>query len=429
MVFFEHCAYPLAITLKMPAAMADPAISQRLPKKMSRLLLAGFAILIGLMAVLTNNAVRHMKDQEDRMRDIVELRNRKIQLATALVEATYNRHNSLVYQVMVDDAFERDEHFQQYIKSGYEVGKARHDLRALGLDAFETENLRMQDLLVKDIIDLHEIISDLASHDRVAEAREMIATTLRPYNLKFIDTVGTLQRHERDQIQRSLDETRQATRRAITVDLTIGVLLMLLAASIAVFTYRQMGKYARTIGEQMDALERTGTQLQHEATHDPLTGLPNRSLFYHRLQEAMTHARQEQLKAVVLYVDLDRFKPVNDQYGHTVGDSLLQIVAGRLLASVRTTDTVARLGGDEFALILLGMGEADQIDKMKHDILENIQKPVPLGDITLYPGCSIGLAVFPEDGDNMDTLLQTADARMYETKRSGKQNGDDIAAT
>jgi diguanylate cyclase (GGDEF)-like protein len=400
--------------------MTDSKPHQRLPKRMARLILLGFAVLIGLMAVLVVNSVVNMRTQEARVSEIVELRNRKIQLATDLLEATHNRHNSLVYQVIVDDPFEQDEHFQQYIKWGYEVGKARNALRSMPLDETEKQIIARQDGLITFIVDLHERISDLARQGKSEEAREKIAVTLRPFNLDFIDSVGHLERYERDLIQRALDQTRQASKSAITVNLALGMALILLACVIAYFTYRQMNRYSGTICEQMHALEKTGVQLKHEATHDPLTGLPNRSLFYHRLIEALTHAEQEKLKATVLYVDLDDFKPVNDRHGHAVGDSLLQVVAGRLLNSVRATDTVARLGGDEFAVILLGIGEPEQIAAIKHEIEVNVRTPLKLADITLVPACSCGHAVFPDDGSSMDTLLHAADTRMYATKRARK---------
>ncbi|NTV94883.1 MAG: diguanylate cyclase [Thiobacillus sp.] len=395
----------------------DPS---RLPKRMARLILLGFAVLIGLMSVLVLNSVLNMRAQDRRVSEIVELRNRKIELATDLLKATYNRHNSLVYQAIANDPFEQDEHFQQYIKWGYEVGKARNALRAMPLDAFEQDQIAQQDKLIGRIVELHEQISDLARQGRYNEAREAIAVTLRPFNLDFIDSVDQLEHYERELIQRALDDARQASRRAIFVDIGLGGALLLLACLIAYLTYRQMGRHADTIGEQMRTLERTGLQLRHEATHDPLTGLPNRSLFYHRLMEALAHAKQDRLKATVLYVDLDEFKPVNDQHGHAVGDSLLQIVAGRLLGSVRATDTVARLGGDEFAVILLGVGEPEQIDAIKAEIKRNLHSPLELGGIDLQPSCSCGHAVYPDDGDSMDTLLHAADSRMYEIKRRRK---------
>jgi diguanylate cyclase (GGDEF)-like protein len=400
--------------------MTEAPSNPRLPKRISQLILLGFAVLIGLMLVLVVNSVLNMHAQEQRIREIVELRNRKIQLATDLLQASYNRHNSLVYQVLVEDPFDRDAHFQQYVKWGYAVGKARNELRALPLDTFEQDRIARQDKLIQTIVDLHEQISDLARQGRTEAAREKIAITLRPFNLDFIDSVGQLEHYERDLIQRALGEAGQSSRRAIAIDLALGLALTLLACLIAYLTYRQLGRYSQALSEQMQALETTGIRLKHEATHDPLTGLPNRTLFYHRLIEAINHAHQENLKATVLYIDLNDFKQANDRYGHAIGDSLLQVVAGRLLQSVRTTDTVARLGGDEFAIILLGLGEEAQITQFKQGMARNVHRALQLGEFTLEPSCSCGHAVYPVDGTTMDTLLQAADSRMYEVKRQRK---------
>ncbi|TCJ13457.1 diguanylate cyclase [Parasulfuritortus cantonensis] len=401
-------------------AMAEPRSQQRLPKRLSRLLVVGFAVLIGLMSVLVLNSVLNLRAQEARVAGTVELRNRKIELATDLLMATYSRHNSLVYQTIVGDPFEQDDHFQQFIKWGYEVGKARNALRAMRLDGFETARLADQDALLARIVELHDRISDLARQGRAEQARQLIAVDLRPDNLKFIDSVDQLEHYERDRIQAELDAARSASRRAIFVAVGLGSAIVLLACAIAYLTYRQMGRYADTIDEQMRALEQHSAQLKHEATHDPLTGLANRSLFYHRLTEALTRAGQDQLKATVLYVDLDDFKPVNDRYGHAVGDSLLQVVAGRLLGSVRTTDTVARLGGDEFAVILLGVGEASRISRFEEAIRANLVRPFEIDGAELVPSCSCGHAVYPDDGVGMDTLLHAADERMYAAKRARK---------
>lgn len=394
-----------------------------LQRRVSQRLLGGFVLLILLMALLTANAVHHMSELEARMRDIVEERNRKIQLATDLLEASHNRHDALVYQALTSDPFERDNNFQLFIKWGYNVGKARNDLRALRLDAFEQDNLLRQDALIQKISILHDEISDLASQDELAAAQQKLSSELRPYNLEFITLIDQLRLHERNLNHQSLVATREATRDAIHLSLILGAALVLLAALIAFVSLRQLRKHARTICQQMEALEEAGIQLEHEASHDALTGLANRSLFYRRLKQAIAHARQEDLKVTVLYVDLDEFKPVNDQHGHAVGDSLLQVVTGRLLKSVRNTDTVARLGGDEFAVILLGIGEPEQIEQMKAKIHQDVQHPADLGEIVLHPACSIGHAVFPEDGDSMDALLHTADRHMYQAKRSRKRAG------
>jgi diguanylate cyclase (GGDEF)-like protein len=403
--------------------------NRKLSWRISRPLLIGFAILIGLMGLLVSHTVIRMQSLEDRMRDIVEQRNHKIQLATDLLEASHNRHNMLVYQTVTEDPFERDEMYQLYIKWGYNVGKARSDLRAMQLDEFETRSMAAQDGLVEKIIQLHDEISDLPARSHLEDARVKLAVELRPLNLQMVEAIDQLRKYERDRIRESLDEAHHATIDAIRLNIGLGTSLILLALVIAAVTQRQLAKHARTINEQMHALEKAGDQLEHKATHDPLTGLANRNLFSRRLQEAIQHASQDNLPLTVLYIDLDDFKPINDQFGHAAGDRLLRAVASRLHTIVRTTDTVARLGGDEFAILLLGIGGAERIKQLKADIETAIEAPLDQGALHLKPACSVGYASFPADGKDMDSLLHAADSCMYEIKRARKgqpseANGD-----
>lgn len=163
-------------------------------------------------------------------------------------------------------------------------------------------------------------------------------------------------------------------------------------------------------------------QLIHLASHDSLTGLPNRSLLQDRLQQAIVKARRNGLKVAVLFCDLDRFKRINDSLGHGVGDQLLQAVAGRLLGSVRESDTVARLGGDEFAIILDDFASEEVVSGIAQKILFTLARPLTITALNLSTTSSIGISVFPEDGDTAQTLLENADAAMYLAKAGGKNN-------
>jgi len=399
-------------------------MNPQLPRRMTQQLLAGFALLIVLMGGLIGDAVWQIGDLKERMRDIVELRNRKIQLATDLQEASYNRHNALVYQALARDAFERDDNFQQYIKWGYQVGLARSALKSLPLDAFESANLLRQDRLVAQIIDEQERISDLAARSLMDEARARLAADLRPLNLAYTEIVEALRRHERDLIHAALEQTQQATQKAISLHLGLGGVLILLALVISETTRRLLRRHALTIFEQMHQLEVVGTRLEHESTHDPLTGLANRVLFYRRLGEAMVHAGEEGFSLAVMYVDLDDFKQVNDLHGHAVGDALLKAVADRLHQVVRVADTAARLGGDEFALLFVGVQETSECPPLCAKVERKVGQPVDIGGLVLTPACSIGYALYPRDGNTLDTLLNVADARMYQAKRARKAMRD-----
>jgi diguanylate cyclase (GGDEF)-like protein len=163
-------------------------------------------------------------------------------------------------------------------------------------------------------------------------------------------------------------------------------------------------------------LLRNRASTEHRATHDGLTRLPNRMLFTDRLERAIAHARRNDLPVGVLFVDLDRFKEVNDTFGHAAGDQLLDTVARRLLACARDEDTVARLGGDEFAVLLPHLRSPSDVVVVAQRILDTLGEPVSVAGKRMLAGGSIGVAVFPDDGSSAPEVLASADAAMYRAK-------------
>ncbi len=160
--------------------------------------------------------------------------------------------------------------------------------------------------------------------------------------------------------------------------------------------------------------------IKHQATYDSLTGLPNRVLYHDRLTKAIDNAYRNKQKIAVLFIDLDRFKPINDNHGHQVGDKLLIETALRIKQSIRESDTVSRLSGDEFAVILNDIPQYSQVLKVAEQILDKMQQTYLLGDISVYLSASIGIALYPNDADNADSLLRKADQAMYEVKATGR---------
>lgn len=155
---------------------------------------------------------------------------------------------------------------------------------------------------------------------------------------------------------------------------------------------------------------------EHEATHDGLTRLPNRTLLVDRLERSIAHAVRHDTSCGVLFLDLDRFKEVNDTYGHAAGDGLLRTVAERLTASVRDEDTVARLSGDEFVVLLPHLAAPDEVLIVAQRLLDALGHPVTVAEERMLIGASIGVAVFPHDGATATELLASADAAMYRAK-------------
>ncbi|WP_226939133.1 EAL domain-containing protein [Janthinobacterium sp. FT14W] len=185
------------------------------------------------------------------------------------------------------------------------------------------------------------------------------------------------------------------------------------------------GATTHFIASSLDISERKASerQIEHMAHHDALTGLANRHVSKLRLAAAIAQARHSGEKVGVLFVDLDRFKHVNDALGHHVGDALLQSVSARLLQLVREGDTVSRLGGDEFVVILNGIGDAQAIAALLDArLIPAMREPHQVEGSELYVSCSVGVAIYPDHGDDMDTLMRHADAAMYQAKSGGRDH-------
>jgi diguanylate cyclase (GGDEF)-like protein len=169
-----------------------------------------------------------------------------------------------------------------------------------------------------------------------------------------------------------------------------------------------------------EAARSHGKMLESLAWNDPLTGLANRRLLADRLSMAIAHARRNQNTMAVVYLDLDGFKQINDMLGHGVGDVLLKMIAGRLMATVREEDTVARVGGDEFIIALSNISCTDNAATVVSKVIETVSQPYSIEGNTVRITTSAGVAIYPAHGEDADTLMTNADLALYEAKRAGK---------
>lgn len=163
-------------------------------------------------------------------------------------------------------------------------------------------------------------------------------------------------------------------------------------------------------------------QIRRQANYDALTSLPNRSLLVDRLASSLKSAQREHWQVALLFIDLDRFKGVNDSLGHVAGDELLQLVGERLKTCVREADTVARFGGDEFVIVLEDISKANDVAEIAKQILYRMSQPFPLSRGEVFVGASIGITLYPDDAGDADTLLRNADMAMYRAKDQGRNN-------
>ena len=186
----------------------------------------------------------------------------------------------------------------------------------------------------------------------------------------------------------------------------------------------KQGEYSGTYVVARDITERLASEklIHFQAYHDLLTGLPNRALFQDRLSNTISNARREDDKLAVLFLDLDRFKVVNDTLGHSVGDELLKQVANRLKSSLREGDTVARLGGDEFIVLLPHVDSEDIAKIVGKKLVEAIKHAFFVDGHEIFVTGSIGISMYPEDGNTADELIKNSDIAMYYTKEQGKNS-------
>ena len=171
----------------------------------------------------------------------------------------------------------------------------------------------------------------------------------------------------------------------------------------------------------ISTIKETQDRLNFLAHHDPLTDLPNRLLFNIKTEHALQRAKRHRHKFALLFLDLDRFKSINDTLGHKNGDALLQSIAETLTASVRAEDTVARLGGDEFVILLDEVTHAEDAAGLAEKIIASVAQPIAVGGREIVTSTSIGISVYPDDADNIDDLIKAADTAMYHAKACGKQ--------
>jgi diguanylate cyclase (GGDEF)-like protein len=185
----------------------------------------------------------------------------------------------------------------------------------------------------------------------------------------------------------------------------------------------EAGAVSHYVGTMLDITDRKAAEdeVRHMAHYDVLTDLPNRTLLTDRLHQALAQARREKAKLALMFLDLDKFKPVNDQLGHAIGDLLLREVAYRLQACMkRESDTVARLGGDEFVILLAQMDDEQEAATAAEKIVLAISQPFDIEQHTINISTSIGIAIFPAHGMDVKALMKKADEAMYQAKDAGR---------
>jgi len=267
-----------------------------------------------------------------------------------------------------------------------------------------------------------EVVSKLAFRDKIYANEEMltkrnVVSSYIPLRSRVYDEaspiVGVIEIYsDVSSLYEQVGETRN------NIIIIMAVAMLLLFAVLFLF----VRKAAEVTGWHLQEKQKDEQRMRHIAYHDSLTGLPNREMFRLSLETAAARAERNERLLAVLFLDLDRFKTINDSLGHAAGDELLKEVAERLLTCVRVTDTVARLGGDEFTIILDNVTHVDEVEEVSRRILESLSQPVVIEGHEITNSVSIGITIYPLDERDIDQLLTNADAAMYAAKASGRHS-------
>jgi diguanylate cyclase (GGDEF)-like protein len=380
-----------------------------------------FVVLIALIFGLAVNGLLQLQTLGTQMRTVVERHNREIDLITQIQVAAHIRTDNLFRMALADDPFARDARFMEFNRAGFLVGSGRNALRKMGFSAVEQREFDAQTRLVHDIESAQAHVIDLLYAEKHADARRALVNEAIPLQETFNRQLADMRNRYQQANLAAQHEAQQTYRRTFLLTLVFGITAIALAMLIAWRTLRAVRLKSQQLHEQMGELQRSREALHIEATHDPLTGLANRRLFYDRLQQAIRVAHRYGGKVGILYIDLDRFKEINDHHGHHVGDAVLTEVAKRLTSSIRDSDSVSRLGGDEFGVVLEGVQGHEDLLAAAHKIEQELNAESSFYGLDVEIAASIGQALFPDDGDDEDTLIRKADAAMYRVK-SGSES-------
>jgi len=362
----------------------------------------GFTFTIALMLTLTGVGLTHIYSADTQLKNIVEKNNVKAEMAQIMQSALRERALNMHIIAVLTDPFLKDEVYQRFNVLGGEYTRARQSLEQLANSPQEKKVLAKIKHLTRQAQPVVEKVMEMGLAGNDPQMFELIRNQTMPMQNLISEQVDALIQYQQVQTATAVREADSLSVQARNVMLFIGGLASLVTLLIAIFVSRRVTGQAHA--------------LEYQALHDELTSLPNRALFQDYLQKAIKNAhRMHSIFAIVL-MDLDRFKEVNDTLGHNAGDLLLIEVGRRLKETVRDVDVVARLGGDEYVILLENQSE-QAVERVVEKIRKVLEHPFKLGGELVDISASLGIACYPEHGNDAVTLTRRADLAMYAAKQ------------
>ncbi len=369
-------------------------------------LLAGFVAQLLLILFVTAISLKQLRTTADKLNAVIEVHMRKQDLTKTMVIAARDRTLTMFMLSKTDDPFERDELVMQFNDQGSAYVAARLALMELPLNPRERELMARQRELIRIAQPIQEKAVELIGADFSQDATDLVLREAIPAQNRVMEVLSQLdaETHESALVaSRTAHQAHRVARYWMYLLSGAALLIGLLVAALVLH-------YTNRIGRERERL----------ATHDALTALPNRSLFMDRLEQALVRAQRRNTLVGVIFIDLDRFKRVNDTLGHAGGDLLIGEVAARLRQAARAEDTVARLGGDEFVVVIGDATELNHVLQVVEKMLATVTEPYRIAGREIFCSCSIGISLYPNDGNDSTELLKHADTAMYHAKQRGR---------
>jgi len=369
-------------------------------------LLAGFVTQLLLILFVTAIGLKQLAATTDNLDQVVDVHMRKQNLTKSMVIAARERTMIMLMLPRIDDPFELDALLMQFNLNGSKFVMARDALRKLPLNAREQELVALQAQRIRVAQPIQDQVIDLFSANFSQDAVDLVLNQAIPAQDAVMAVLSQLDAETQKSALAARHKANQEQKVAHRWMLALCGVALLIGVLVAAFVLHYTG--------------RVGRERERLATEDALTGLPNRMLFMDRLEQSLIRAERHDTLVGVMFVDMDRFKRVNDTLGHASGDQLICEVARRLRATARAEDVVARLGGDEFVVVVSDVVEIRHILQIVEKMLAAVAAPCHIAERELFCSCSIGVSVYPIDGRDAGSLLKHADTAMYHAKGSGK---------
>ena len=354
---------------------------------------AGFVVILLATVVLSIVQLRTVYGE---MEQVVSHHNLKTELATEMQVAGLVRTESLYRMLILDDPFERDAMFLRYNGAAFRIGKARQRLREFPMDPGEQRLYSEQGAVIARVVEAQERVIDLVARDRMDEARKVMLDQAMPLQTEVHATFEAMRRQQAEKTEQAMTLASQAYAGTLWMLAIVGLAALAGSGAIALLAYRRTHRIA---------------------LHDVLTGLLTRGGFHDAVENEIAQRQRDGGAFGLLYLDLDRFKPVNDAFGHAAGDGVLKEAAQRLRQCVRKGDIVARIGGDEFAVGLCDIRSSEDCRVVARKIEAAFDAPFIVGCNAHDVGASIGIASYPDAAGSADELIAAADRAMYASKR------------